>query len=172
MKKILTILALLGLSGCVQVDKYSEVVKSPAPANLAGYWQSQGPQSELVSPQAIASLIVTPEGDTLDCRQWQRVIALPGKLMVRDGDWYNVTVKREVYSAKVNADTLEYAGMTLKRVERPTAECADWLDKHPLQAVQAAATANSAAGGSAGVASDGRTPVEGALNPGVATQAP
>ncbi len=172
MKKMLTILALLGLSGCVQVDKYSEVVKSPAPANLAGFWQSQGPQRELVSPEAIASLIVTPEGDTLDCRQWQRVIALPGKLIVRDGDWYNVTVKREVYSAKTQADTLEYAGMTLKRVERPTAECADWLDKHPLQAVQAAATASSAAGGSTGVAPDGRTPVVAAKSPDVATQAP
>lgn len=172
MKKMFTILALLGLSGCVQVDNYSEVVKSPAPANLSGYWQTQGPQGELVSPQAIASLIVTPEGDTLDCRQWQRVIALPGKLIVRDGDWYNVTVKREVYSAEANGDTLNYAGMTLKRVERPTAECADWLDKHPLQAVQAAAMASSAAGGTPGVAADGSTPVVQPQSPGVATQAP
>jgi DNA-binding transcriptional regulator of glucitol operon len=61
--------------GCVQVDNYSEVVKAPAPAGLEGYWQSKGPQSEMMSPDAIASLIVTKEGDTLDCRQWQRVIA-------------------------------------------------------------------------------------------------
>ncbi|VEC52838.1 Putative lipoprotein [Klebsiella aerogenes] len=32
-----------------------------------------------MSPDAIASLIVTKEGDTFDCRQWQRVIAQPGK---------------------------------------------------------------------------------------------
>jgi hypothetical protein len=29
----------------------------------------------MMSPDAIASLIVTKDGDTLDCRQWQRVIA-------------------------------------------------------------------------------------------------
>lgn len=44
-----------------------------------------------MSPDAIASLIVTKEGDTFDCRQWQRVIAQPGKLMNRDSDIYNVT---------------------------------------------------------------------------------
>jgi hypothetical protein len=37
------------------------------------------------------------EGDTLDCRQWQRVIALPGKLTMLSGDLTNVTVKRELY---------------------------------------------------------------------------
>lgn len=44
-----------------------------------------------MSPDAIASLIVTKEGDTFDCRQWQRVIAQPGKLMNRDSEIYNVT---------------------------------------------------------------------------------
>ncbi len=39
-----------------------------------------------MSPDAIASLIVTKEGDTFDCRQWQRVIAQPGKLMNRDSE--------------------------------------------------------------------------------------
>ncbi len=41
-----------------------------------------------MSPDAIASLIVTKEGDTFDCRQWQRVIAQPGKLMNRDSQVY------------------------------------------------------------------------------------
>ncbi len=45
----------------------------------------------MMSPDAIASLIVTKEGDTFDCRQWQRVIAQPGKLMNRDSEIYNVT---------------------------------------------------------------------------------
>ncbi|VFS30731.1 protein YedD [Enterobacter cancerogenus] len=34
---------------------------------------------------------MTQEGDTLDCRQWQRVLAVPGKLMLRSDDYYNVT---------------------------------------------------------------------------------
>ncbi|EKS1846100.1 lipoprotein [Cronobacter muytjensii] len=133
MKKIALGLMMLGLSGCVQVENYNEVVKTPPPAGLAGYWQSKGPQGKLVSPEAIASLVVTPEGDTLDCRQWQRVIALPGKLMRRGDDLYNVTSKREVYSLERMGDTLEYAGMTLQRVERPTTECADFLAKNPLE---------------------------------------
>ena len=39
-----------------------------------------------MSPEAIASLVITKEGDTLDRRQWQRVIALPGKLTMLSGD--------------------------------------------------------------------------------------
>ncbi len=124
--------ALLAMSGCAQVDNYKDVVKAPAPAGLAGYWQSQGPQSKLVSPEAIASFIVTEKGDTLDCRQWQRVIALPGKLMLRGGDLYNVTEKLEIYGVERTGDRLEYAGMELQRVQRPTQECADFLKAHPL----------------------------------------
>ncbi|WP_209644770.1 lipoprotein YedD [Cronobacter sakazakii] len=132
MKKIALGLMMLGLSGCVQVENYNEVVKTPPPAGMAGYWQSKGPQSELVSPEAIASLVVTPAGDTLDCRQWQRVIALQGKLMRRDDTLYNVTNKLEVYKLSREGDTLQYAGMTLERVNRPTTECADFLTKNPL----------------------------------------
>ncbi len=132
MKKYALAAALLALSGCAQVDNYKDVVKAPAPAGLAGYWQSQGPQSKLVSPEAIASFIVTEKGDTLDCRQWQRVIALPGKLMLRGGDLYNVTEKLEIYGVERTGDRLEYAGMELQRVQRPTQECADFLKAHPL----------------------------------------
>ncbi|WP_165462690.1 lipoprotein YedD [Atlantibacter sp.] len=132
MKKYALAAALLAMSGCAQVDNYKDVVKAPAPAGLAGYWQSQGPQSKLVSPEAIASFIVTEKGDTLDCRQWQRVIALPGKLMLRGGDLYNVTEKLEIYGVERTGDRLEYAGMELQRVQRPTQECADFLKAHPL----------------------------------------
>ncbi|MTD39287.1 lipoprotein [Erwinia sp. CPCC 100877] len=131
MKQLLLSLALVALSGCVQVDNYNEVVKYPAPAGMAGYWQSLEPQSEMVSQEAVASLVVTPEGDTLECRQWQRLIALPGKLMQHSDALYNVTIKREVYGIERHGDTLEYAGMTLHRVERLTDECADYLAKHP-----------------------------------------
>ncbi|AVE59267.1 hypothetical protein AM352_13205 [Citrobacter koseri] len=132
MKKIAIVGAFLVLTGCAEVQNYNDVVKTPAPAGLEGYWQSKGPQRKLVSPEAIASLVVTEEGDTLDCRQWQRVIALPGKLTLLSGDLTNVTVKRELYEIEREGNTLEYDGMTLQRVDRPTTECADYLSKHPL----------------------------------------
>ena len=123
MKKIVVAGALLALTGCVQVDSYSDVVKAPAPAGLEGYWQSAGPQSEMMSPDAIASLIVTKEGNTFDCRQWQRVIVLPGKLMKREAAIYNVTSALDVYPIEREGDTLHYDRMTLKRVDRLTPEC-------------------------------------------------
>ncbi|HGW5506241.1 TPA: lipoprotein YedD [Citrobacter koseri] len=132
MKKIAIVGAFLVLTGCAEVQNYNDVVKTPAPAGLEGYWQSKGPQRKLVSPEAIASLVVTKEGDTLDCRQWQRVIALPGKLTLLSGDLTNVTVKRELYEIEREGNTLEYDGMTLQRVDRSTTECADYLSKHPL----------------------------------------
>ena len=132
MKKVAIVAAMLTLAGCVQVENYQEVVKHPAPSHLAGYWQSKGPQSAMVSPEAIATLVVTPEGDTLDCRQWQRVIAVPGKLTLMSDDLTNVTVKRELYEVERDGNTIEYDGMTMERVDRPTAECAAALDKAPL----------------------------------------
>ncbi|ATG01595.1 protein YedD [Lelliottia amnigena] len=133
MKKIVMVGALMALTGCVQVDNYQDVVKHPVPAHLAGYWQSKGPQSKMVSPQAIATLVVTKEGDTLDCRQWQRVVAVPGKIMLRSDDFYNVTRKLDVYQLDREGNTLEYDGMELQRVDRPTVECAQYLTKNPLE---------------------------------------
>lgn len=128
-EKVAIVGALLVLAGCAEVENYNDVVKTPAPAGLEGYWQSKGPQRKLVSPEAIASLVVTKEGDTLDCRQWQRVIALPGKLTMLSDDLTNVTVKRELYEIERDGNTLEYDGMTLQRVARPTPECAAALEK-------------------------------------------
>lgn len=133
MKKIVMVGALMALTGCVQVDNYQDVVKHPVPADLAGYWQSKGPQSKMVSPQAIATLVVTKEGDTLDCRQWQRVVAVPGKIMLRSDDFYNVTRKLDIYQLEREGNTLEYDGMELQRVDRPTVECAQYLTKNPLE---------------------------------------
>lgn len=132
MKKVALVGALLALTGCVRVDDYTAVVKTPAPVELAGYWQSAGPQSALVSPEAVASLIITREGDTLDCRQWQRVIARPGKLTLRGDDLYNVTAVLDVYRIKQESAKLNYDGMTFTRVEKPTAECTAFLLKNPL----------------------------------------
>ena len=135
MKKLAIVAALMALAGCAQIEDYSTVVKSPAPAGLAGYWQTMGPQRALVSPEAMASLIVTRDGDTLDCRQWQRVIALPGKLTLRDSDVYNVTNKLDVYAVERDGNSLKYDGMTLQRVERPKVECANALTKAQLPSV-------------------------------------
>jgi len=132
MKKVALVGTLLALTGCVRVDNYATIVKAPAPAELAGYWQSSGPQSALVSPEAVASLIITHEGDTLDCRQWQRVIARPGKLILRGDDIYNVTNVLDTYRLKQEGAALNYDGMTLKRVDKPTATCASFLAKKPL----------------------------------------
>lgn len=132
MKKIAMMAGLLALTGCVQVDRYEDVIKHPVPAELAGYWQSKGPQSAMVSPEAIATLVVTQEGDTLDCRQWQRVVAVPGKMMLRSDDFYNVTRKLDIYPLDREGSAIEYDGMILKRVDRPTTECATYLSKNPL----------------------------------------
>jgi hypothetical protein len=133
MKKMIMAGALLALTGCVQVDNYQDVIKHPVPSDLAGYWQTKGPQSKMVSPEAIATLVVTEQGDTLDCRQWQRVIAVPGKIMLRSDDYYNVTSKLDIYPLERDGNTLEYDGMELQRVARPTVECADYLTKNPLE---------------------------------------
>ena len=135
MKKLAIVAALLTLAGCAQITDYSTVVKAPAPEGLAGYWQTTGPQRALVSPDSMGSLVVTRAGDTLDCRQWQRVIALPGKLTLRDNEVYNVTNKLDVYAVERSGNTLSYDGMTLHRVERPTVECAAALAKTPLASV-------------------------------------
>lgn len=133
MKKIVMVGALLALTGCVQVDNYQEVIKHPVPAHLAGYWQSKGPQSKMVSPEAMATLVVTQEGDTLDCRQWVSVVAVPGKIMLRSDNFYNVTSKLDIYQLEREGSTLEYDGMELQRVDRPTVECANYLTKNPLE---------------------------------------
>ena len=73
--------------------------------------------------------MVTEEGDTLDCRQWQRVIAVPGKVMLRSDSYYNVTRKLDIYPLDRDGATLEYDGMELQKVARPTVECADYLSK-------------------------------------------
>lgn len=106
MKKLAIAGALMLLAGCAEVENYNNVVKTPAPDWLTGYWQTKGPQRALVSPEAIGSLIVTKEGDTLDCRQWQRVIAVPGKLTLMSDDLTNVTVKRELYEVERDGNTM------------------------------------------------------------------
>ena len=137
MKKWMLIAA-LALSGCAQINDYENAVQTPAPANLQGTWQTVGPQSSLISDKAIASVIINADGSTLDCRQWMRVIAKPGKLTRLSGDYVNVTRQLRVMPLVVENGELSYDRMTLRKVARPTVECQQALDevaKQPKAAV-------------------------------------
>lgn len=127
MKKWIVFCA-VALSGCTQITNYDQAVKTPAPVTLQGSWQSVGPQSGLISDQAVASLLITAEGDTLDCRQWQRVIAKPGKLTVLDDDYVNVNKQLRVMPLELEGTTLHYDGLKLRKMDHPTAECQQALD--------------------------------------------
>jgi hypothetical protein len=137
MKKWMLIAA-LALSGCAQINDYENAVQTPAPADLQGTWQTVGPQSSLISDKAIASVIINADGSTLDCRQWMRVIAKPGKLTRLSGDYVNVTRQVRVMPLVVENGGLSYDRMTLRKVARPTVECQQALDevaKQPKAAV-------------------------------------
>ncbi len=121
------LLSALVLSGCTQITDYSQAIKTPAPASLQGNWQTTGPQSGLISEQAIGSLIIDQSGDTLDCRQWQRVIAKPGKLTIISKQYVNVNKQLRVMPLDVDGDILHYDGLTLHRVAQPTVECQQTL---------------------------------------------
>lgn len=127
------LLGALALTGCAQINHYQQAVKTPAPANLQGYWQTTGPQRGLISDRAMGSLIITAEGDTLDCRQWQRVIAKPGKLTLLNGKYVNVNKQLRVMPLELDEGELHYDKLTLKRVEQPTLECQQALEQVALQ---------------------------------------
>ncbi len=132
------VLAALSLSGCAQISNYDEAVKTPAPVELKGNWQTVGPQSKLISGQAMGSLIIGAEGDTLDCRQWQRVIAKPGKLTRLSDEWVNVTRQVRVMPIALENGELRYDGLRMRKVDRPTVECQQALvevAKRPKDAV-------------------------------------
>ncbi len=122
-KNIVTGLAVITLIGCAGYADYSSVAQTPAPADVAGVWMSDGPQKRLASPEAIASLIVNRAGDTLDCRQWQSTIARRGKLTWRGEQLYNVNVKNEYRDITVANGVMSYDGMKLRRAAKPTVEC-------------------------------------------------
>lgn len=137
MKKWMLIAA-MALSGCAQINDYENAVQTPAPADLQGIWQTVGPQSSLINDKAIASVIINADGSTLDCRQWMRVIAKPGKLTRLDGDYVNVTRQLRVMPLVVENGELSYDRLTLRKVARPTVECQQALDevaKQPKAAV-------------------------------------
>jgi len=132
MKKWMLI-ATLALGGCAQINDYENAVQTPAPANLQGNWQTVGPQSGLISGQATGSIIINADGSTLDCRQWQRVIAKPGKLTRLNGNYVNVTRQLRVMPLDVDNGELSYDGLTLRKVARPTVECQQALEEMAKQ---------------------------------------
>lgn len=134
MKKwIIATMGTMLLGGCAHLPNYSSAVKTPAPAELIGAWQTSGPQSGLVSDQAKASLIISAEGDTLDCRQWQRVLTKPGKLTRVDGQWVNVNNQQRVMPLELKGSELHYDRLILQRVVQPAVECRQRLTQpaHP-----------------------------------------
>ncbi|WP_292992266.1 lipoprotein YedD [Pantoea sp.] len=137
MKKWMLIAA-MALGGCAQINDYENAVQTPAPADLQGTWQTVGPQSSLINEKAMASVIINADGSTLDCRQWMRVIAKPGKLTRLSGDYVNVTRQLRVMPLVVDNGELRYDRMTLRKVARPTVECQQALEevrKQPKAAV-------------------------------------
>lgn len=132
MKKWMLIAA-LALGGCAQINDYENAVQTPAPADLQGNWQTVGPQSGMISGQATGSIIINADGSTLDCRQWQRVIAKPGKLTRLNGDYVNVTRQLRVMPLDVDNGELSYDGLTLRKVARPTVECQQALEEMAKQ---------------------------------------
>ncbi|WP_428943371.1 lipoprotein YedD [Pantoea sp. FN060301] len=140
-KWIVMTAAAIALSGCAQVPNYQSAVKTPPPAQLVGNWQTLGPQGGLVSPEATASLIITAKGDTLDCRQWQRVIAKPGKVTRLNERWINVNNQARVMPLEIEGTTLHYDDLILQKVRQPTQECQQALhaqNKEPVTEEQPA----------------------------------
>lgn len=132
------LMAALALTGCAQINSYQDAVQTPAPASLQGNWQTVGPQSGLRSDKALGSLIINANGSTLDCRQWMRVIAKPGKLTLLSGDFVNVNRQSRVMPLELEQGELRYDGLMLRKVERPTVECQQALEevaKQPNAAV-------------------------------------
>ena len=132
------VLAALSLSGCAQISNYDEAVKTPAPVELKGNWQTVGTQRKFIIGQAMGSIIIGSEGDTLDCRQWQRVIAKPGKLTRLSDEWVNVTRQVRVMPIALENGELRYDGLRMRKVDRPTVECQQALvevAKRPKDAV-------------------------------------
>ncbi|PIJ48336.1 hypothetical protein BL250_14100 [Erwinia sp. OLTSP20] len=116
------------LSGCVQLTDYASAVKTPPPDALVGSWQTFGPQSGLVSDQATGSLMIDKQGNTLDCRQWQRVIVKPGKVSQLEGKLVNVNNQLRVKPLKLEGSELHYDGLVMRKVSQPTAACQQaWL---------------------------------------------
>ncbi|MBD8213358.1 lipoprotein YedD [Erwinia persicina] len=148
--------AALTLSGCAQLADYASAVKTPPPATLVGNWQTFGPQSGLVSDQAQASLIITAEGDTLDCRQWQRVIAKPGKVTFFNGEWVNVNQQLRVMPLALEGTELHYDKLVMQKVAQPTAECQKALANRAK--AQATAPQPTAGAATAQPVANGTTP--------------
>ena len=127
------LLSLFVLAGCSPITNYQTIVKTPAPQSLAGVWRTSGPQTGLVSKDAVGYLIIDPAGDTLDCRQWQRVIAKPGKLSRIDDQWVNVNHQVRIMPLIRENGTLHYDRLTLTKVSSASEECQKALSEAKAQ---------------------------------------
>lgn len=115
--------AALALTACSQIVSYQQTTKVAAPEELQGVWRTSGAQSGLVSPQATAYLIISPNGDTVDCRQWLRVIAKPGKLSQQHNKLINLTHEMRVMPLIQQQGQLHYDNLRLEKVANASVEC-------------------------------------------------
>lgn len=127
------LLSILVLAGCSPITNYQTIVKAPAPQALEGIWRTDGPQSGLVSNKAVGYLMINASGDTLDCRQWQRVIAKPGKLSLIKGDMANVNRQMRIMPLTLENGTLHYDRLTLRKVSQASVECQQALAEAKAQ---------------------------------------
>lgn len=117
------------LSGCAGALDFTKVVTAPAPQGMAGIWTTTTSQKSLVSPKAVASLIISRSGTTLDCRYWERTIVRPGKLTLRSGTLFNINNINEINKVTVNGDEMHYGRLTLHRMSALPEACQSYINR-------------------------------------------
>jgi hypothetical protein len=121
--RIWILLAAFSLIGCSHIDNYQQVPKIAAPVKLQGNWQTIGPQKGLVSPAARATLIIDKQGNTLDCREWQRVMTKFGKLIRVNQQIENLNQALRHRPLVLHGEVLYYDKLTLHRTPNISEAC-------------------------------------------------
>lgn len=121
--RIWIVIAILSLTGCSPSENYQLAPKVTAPIALQGIWQTEGPQKGLISPGARATLMIDPKGNTLDCREWQRVITKFGKLIRVNQQIQNLNQALRSQPLQLKGEVLLYDKLVLHRKVAPSPAC-------------------------------------------------
>lgn len=121
--RIWILVTAFSLLGCSHIDNYQQVPKVAAPVKLQGIWQTIGPQKGLVSPAARATLIIDKQGNTLDCREWQRVITKSGKLIRIKQQIENLNQTLRHRPLVLQGEVLYYDKLALQRTQKISEGC-------------------------------------------------
>lgn len=117
------LVAVLWLTGCTHIDNYQRAQQIDAPLKLQGVWQTIGPQKGLISPEARATLIIDKKGDTLDCREWQRVMTKSGKLIWVNHQIENLNQALRHRPLVLKGHVLHYDRLKLHRTQHLSQAC-------------------------------------------------